>query len=99
LRLDVKPDVVGRWARIDVLVSDERLPIEERHYDRKGRLARTMYFDDVKVLGGRTLPAHIALVPTDAVGQRTEMRYLDVQFDVPLSDDTFSLSRLERPRP
>jgi hypothetical protein len=57
-----------------------------------------MYFDDVKVLGGRKLPAHIALVPTDAVAQRTEMRYLDVQFDVPLSDDTFSLSRLERTR-
>jgi outer membrane lipoprotein-sorting protein len=98
LRLDVKPDVVGRWARIDVLVSDERLPIEERHYDRKGRLARTMYFDDVKVLGGRRLPARIALVPADSVGQRTEMRYLDVEFDVPLSDDTFSLSRLERTR-
>jgi hypothetical protein len=27
------------------------------------------------------------------------MRYLDVEFDVPLSDDTFSLSRLERTRP
>jgi Outer membrane lipoprotein-sorting protein len=98
LALDVKPGVVGRWARIDVLVSDERLPVEERHYDRKGRLARTMHFDDVKVLGGRRLPAHIALVSADSVGQRTEMRYLDVQFDVPMSDDTFSLSRLERTR-
>jgi len=98
LTLDVKPGVVGRWARIEVLVSDEPLPVEERHYDRKGRLARTMYFDDVKVLGGRRLPAHIALVPADSAGQRTEMRYLDVEFDVPLSDDTFSLSRLERTR-
>lgn len=98
LTLDVKSGVVGRWARIEVLVSDDRLPVEERHYDRKGRLARTMYFDDVKVLGGRRLPAHIALVPADSAGQRTEMRYLDVEFDVPLSDDTFSLSRLERPR-
>ena len=98
LTLDVRPGVVGRWARIEVLVSDERLPVEERHYDRKSRLARTMHFDDVKVLGGRRLPAHIALVPADSVGQRTEMRYLDVQFDVPLSDDTFSLSRLERAR-
>lgn len=96
LTLDVKPGVVGRWARIELLVSDDRLPIEERHYDRKGRLARTMHFDDVKVLGGRRLPARIALVPTDAVGQRTEMRYLDVEFDIALSDDTFSLSRLER---
>ena len=98
LTLDVKPGVVGRWARIELLVSDERLPVEERHFDRKGRLARTMHFDEVKVLGGRRLPAHIALVPADSAGQRTEMRYLDVEFDVPLSDDTFSLSRLERTR-
>lgn len=96
LTLDVKPGVVARWARIEVLVSDEQLPVEERHYDRKGRLARTMTFDDVKVLGGRRLPVRIALVPTDSTGQRTEMRYLDLEFDVPLSNDTFSLSRLER---
>ena len=50
LTLDVKPGVVGRWARIELLVSDDRLPIEERHYDRKGRLARTMRFDEVRVL-------------------------------------------------
>ncbi len=98
LALEVKPGVVGRWARIDVLVSDDRLPIEERHYDRRGRLARTMSFDEVKVLGGRRLPTHITLLPADLAGQRTEMRYLDLEFDVPLSDDTFSLSRLERPR-
>jgi hypothetical protein len=98
LRLEVKPYVVGRWARIDLLVSDDRLPVEERHYDRKGRLARTMYFDDVKVLGGRRLPTHIALVPADSITQRTDMRYLDVEFDVPMPDDAFSLSRLERTR-
>jgi hypothetical protein len=96
LTLDVRPGVIGRWARIDLLVSDETLPVQERHYDRKGRVARTMHFDDVKVLGGRRLPAHIALVPADSPGQRTEMRYLAIEFDIPLSDDTFSLSRLER---
>ena len=98
LSLDVKPDVVGRWARIEVLVSDEQLPIEERHFDRKGRLARTLRFDDVKLLGGRRIPAHMTLVPADTEGQKTEMRYLDAQFDVPVPDDTFSLSRLEQGR-
>jgi hypothetical protein len=98
LTLDVRPDVVGRWAKIELLVSDERLPIEERHFDRKGRLARTMRFDDVKLLGGRRIPAHIVLFPADDAGKRTEMRYLDVQFDVALTDDTFSLSRLEQGR-
>jgi hypothetical protein len=98
LRLDVKPGIVGRWSRIDTLVSDEGLPVEERHFDRKGRLARTMAFDEVRTLGGRRLPAHLMLTPTAADGQRTDMRYLDIQFDVPLPDDTFSLSRLERGR-
>lgn len=98
LRLDVKEGVVGRWARIDILVSDDWLPIEERHFDRKGRLARTMAFDEITMLGGRRLPSHLSLTPTDTPGQRTEMRYLEVQFDVSLPDDTFSLSRLERSR-
>jgi len=94
--LDVKPGVVGRWARIEMLVSDDLLPIEERHFDRRGRLARTMTFDEITTLGGRRLPAHLTLTPTDTPNQRTELRYLDVRFDVPLPDDTFSLSRLER---
>ena len=98
LTLEVKPGVVGRWARIELLVSDERLPLEERHFDRKGRLARRMTFDEVKVLGGRRLPSRITLVPEDTEGQRTVMRYLDVAFDVKVADDTFSLSRLERGR-
>ena len=48
------------------------------------------------MLGGRRLPAHMVLTPADSKAQRTEMRYLDMQFDVPIPDDTFSLSRLER---
>jgi len=99
LALTVKPGIVGRWARIDILISDDGwLPMQERHFDRKGRLARTMAFDEIKVLGGRRVPAHLVLTPTDVQGQRTEMRYLDMQFDPKIPDDTFSLSRLERSR-
>jgi outer membrane lipoprotein-sorting protein len=94
--LEVKPGVVGRWSKIELLVSDELLPVEERHFDRRNRLARTMTFDEIKTLGGRRLPTHLTLVPTDVQGQRTEMRYLELRFDVTLPDDTFSLARLER---
>lgn len=96
--LTVKPDAVGRWARIELLVSDDLLPVQERHYDRKNRLARTMIFDDVKRLGGRTLPTHVVVQPADDASKRTEMRYVDIAFDVDVPDDTFSLSRLERKR-
>ncbi|HEY6032792.1 MAG TPA: outer membrane lipoprotein-sorting protein [Kofleriaceae bacterium] len=96
--LAVKPGAVGRWARMELLVSNDLLPVEERHYDRKNRLARTMTFDDVKQLGGRTIPTRVVVRPTDDPAKRTEMRYLDISFDVAVPDDTFSLSRLERRR-
>ncbi len=98
LTLTVRPGIVGRWARIDILVGDDGLPIEERHFDRKGRLARTLRFDEVRLLGGRRLPVHLVLVPEGGEGQRTEMRYLEAQFDIAIPDDTFSLSRLEQNR-
>ncbi len=96
--LTVKPGVVGRWARIELLVSDDELPIEERHFDRKGRLARTMRFDEVRTMGGRRIPSHLALVPEGAEGKRTEMRYLEVRFDADVPAETFSLASLERSR-
>jgi hypothetical protein len=98
LDLTVKPGAVGRWARIEILVADDGLPVEERHYDRKGRLARTMRFDEVRVMGGRRIPTHMVLVPEGLEGQRTELRYLEVQFDADVPEDTFSLPRLERSR-
>jgi hypothetical protein len=98
LDLAVKPGAVGRWARIEILVGDDGLPVEERHFDRKGRLARTMRFDEVRALGGRRIPTRVVLVPEGLEGQRTELRYLEVQFDADVPEDTFSLSRLERSR-
>lgn len=98
LTLEARQGIVGRWARIELLVGDDDLPIEERHFDRKGRLARTMTFDDVKALGGRRIPARMLLVPEGEPGKRTEMRYLEARFDVALPPDVFSLSRLERSR-
>jgi hypothetical protein len=98
LTLDARQGVVGRWARIELLVGDDDLPIEERHFDRKGRLARTMRFDDPRTFGGRRIPARLLLVPEGEPGKRTEMRYLEARFDVALPPDVFSLSRLERSR-
>ncbi|MGB8932609.1 MAG: outer membrane lipoprotein-sorting protein [Anaeromyxobacteraceae bacterium] len=98
LSLEARPGVVGRWARIELLVGDDDLPIEERHFDRRGRLARTMRFDEHRTLGGRRLPARMVLVPEGDPGKKTEMRYVEARFDVALPADVFSLSRLERSR-
>jgi outer membrane lipoprotein-sorting protein len=105
VQLDAKPGIVGLWKRIDWVVTDDgKLPLESRYYDRKGRLSRVMRFGEVREFGSgerkRRIPAHMVLTPLDEKkkGRRTEMRYLDIDFDVNVPESTFSLSRLERKR-
>ena len=95
--LTAKPDVVGLWSRIEIVFDDETgLPLMTQSYDRKDRLSRTMYFEDVQMMGGRRVPTVMRIIPEREDGRSTEFRYLSVDFNVDLPDDTFSLARLER---
>jgi outer membrane lipoprotein-sorting protein len=99
VRFDAKPDLVGLWSRIELVLSqDGTIPLQARYYDRRERLSRTMRWDEVREFDGRRLPARMKLQPEDEPGHRTEMRYLAIQFDVDVPESTFSLSYLERQR-
>jgi hypothetical protein len=97
VRLDARPDAVGLWSRIEMVFDyDTELPLVARFYDRKDRLSRTMHFSEAREMDGRLIPTVMTIVPEREEGHSTELRYLDVDFDVELPDDMFSLSRLER---
>jgi len=97
VRMKARPDAVGLWNAVEMVFNeDDGLPVMAQFYDRKDRLSRTMTFDEVEVVDGRRIPMHIVIIPEREEGRSTEFRYLDVEFDASVPDDTFSLSRLER---
>jgi outer membrane lipoprotein-sorting protein len=97
--LKAKEGTVGLWDRVEYVVSpDGRLPLQARYYDRKGRLARTMTFSDVREFDGRRVPARLELVPTDKEDRKTVLVYDELEFNVELPESMFSLSQLERHR-
>ncbi|NIA13772.1 MAG: outer membrane lipoprotein-sorting protein [Nitrospiraceae bacterium] len=99
INFQAKPGMVGLWERLELVVTEDgRLPLRAKSYDRKGRLARTTYWDDVKVFDGRRIPARMRLIPEDKEGHKTEMVYRSLDFGVKIPDSTFSLSRLEQKR-
>jgi outer membrane lipoprotein-sorting protein len=99
VRFDAKPELVGLWSRIELVFSEDgTIPLQARYYDRRGRLARTMRWDDVREFDGRRLPARMTLEPEEEAGYKTEMRYRAIQFDVDVPESTFSLSYLEQQR-
>ncbi len=92
-----KPDMVGLWNKIELILNEDgAMPVKATYYDRRDRLARTLYWEDVRVFDGRKLPARMTLVPEDEEGNKTVLHYKDLQFNTDLPRDLFSLSRLER---
>ncbi len=99
IRYDAREGVVGLWRRIEFDVNAEgTLPVAARYFDRRMQLARVMRFEDVRELDGRRIPTRMILEPRDREGHRTELRYLEMDFDADVPESTFSLTQLERQR-
>jgi len=79
-----------------VLAKASELPLRSDYYDEDLRLARTLTFSDVRRLGGRDIPALMRIVPADKPQEATEVRYDEVEFDLPLDEGLFSLRSLQR---
>jgi len=91
-----KPGVPIVYDRIVIAVEEaSTLPVWQKFYDEKGRVARIMTYGEVKTFGRRTVPSVMEMVPQTKQGYKTVMRYKDVQFDLALKDDLFTLRTLQ----
>jgi hypothetical protein len=91
------PEAAVVWGRIEMQVRKaDDMPVWTRYYDERGELARTMTFSDFRRMGGRLVPARMAIEPADKPGESTVLQYHELAFDVGLDPSYFSLQRLQR---
>jgi outer membrane lipoprotein-sorting protein len=96
--LDPKPTAVVVWGRIEMLIDRRNcLPVEEQFFDEDGKPARQMTFSDFRQIGWRQFPAKMTVLPAEK-GRETSITYSEIQFDVDIPADTFSLERLRQGR-
>jgi outer membrane lipoprotein-sorting protein len=92
-----KPDAAVVWGKVVVTVRQEDyLPLESKYYDEDLKLARTMIFSKKGTLGGRLLPTEMTIIPEDKPNEKTVVVYDEIQFDLELAGDTFSLRNLQK---
>jgi outer membrane lipoprotein-sorting protein len=93
--LSPKPEAAVIWGRIRLEVrKDDLMPVWVRYYDEREDLVRTLTFGEYGQMGGRLVPALMEVVPEDKPGERTTVRYSDLEFDVGLDESFFSLRSL-----
>lgn len=91
-----KPEAPVVWGKVTHTLGADEMPVQTMYFDEKGNLVRTMTFEEVGEVGGRTVPKVMRLVPADESGEFTLIRYVELDFDAQVPDSTFSLQALKR---
>ena len=92
-----RPDAAVVWGKVVTVVTlPDYLPITEIFYDEDMKVARTLDFEKIKLLGGRRMPSVLRMIPADKPAEFTELVYESLKFNIGIKDSFFSLNQLRR---
>lgn len=97
IELIPKPEAAVVWGKIYSWISKgDYLEIRTEMYDEDGFLVNEVLFSDIRMLGGRLLPAVMEYIPVDKPGHKTVITYHNVEYDLPISSGFFSMQNMKR---
>ena len=92
-----EPDAAVVWGKVVIRMrSADWMPVAVEYFDEDMEPARTMSFGDYREVGERLLPLRMRIAPADEPEEHTEIRYEEIEFDLPLAEDLFSLRSLRK---
>ena len=92
-----KPNAPVVWGKVVVVVmKDGYVGRRVEYYDEDMKIAKVMTSDKLITASGRKVASHVVMVNKKKEGQRTEMTYHRIKFDVNIPADTFTNRNLTR---
>lgn len=92
-----KPSSAVVWGKIMMCIDKkDYLMLHVTYFDEDGGLVNTMYTSDIRMLGGRLLPARMEMVPAEKKGQKTVLIYNSLVFDKPIDDAFFTTQNMPK---
>ncbi|MDZ7744056.1 MAG: outer membrane lipoprotein-sorting protein [Bacteroidota bacterium] len=94
-----KPNAAVVWGKIEMWISkDELYELKALYYNEDGELVNKELMSEVEQMGDRKLPSHMEMIPVDKKGQKTVMDFIEMEFNVDISEDFFSIQNMKRVR-
>ena len=85
------------WGKVEVVVyADDYLPLRMIYYDEDLLLSRTLEFTNIEMMDGKIIPTMMNMIPIDEPGESTTVKWEEIQFDVTIEDEFFSLRKLQQ---
>jgi outer membrane lipoprotein-sorting protein len=99
LELVPHPEAGIVWGKIIVWISKKGyLELKQEFYDEDGVLVRTMVGSKPKNFDGHLLPSYWEMIPHNKPGNKTSFEYKELNFNVKITPEFFSLQNMTRIR-
>lgn len=92
-----KPQAPVVWGKVvSFITKDEYLQLRTEFYDEDMELIKVMEGSEIKEIGGRTIPTMMEMIPLDKEGHKTVLHYRDIDFNIDISENYFSIRNMKR---
>ncbi len=94
-----KEDAAVVWGRIMIYVAKkDDIELLIRYYDEDNYLINTMVLSEIREMDGRVIPTRMDMIPAENPDQRTVIIYQEMEFNIDLSENYFSIQNMKRIR-
>ena len=84
------------WGKVEVVVYRENfIPLRLIYYDEDLNLSRKLEFSNIQIFDNKKIPLQMQMIPEDEPGESTTVQWKEIKFDLTISDDFFSLRKLQ----
>lgn len=97
LELLPKPEAAVVWGKLLYWVrKNDYVPLRVEFFNERGERVRVLRFSEIKHMHDRVIPTVWEMVPEKKKGRKTVIRVLEIQYNVRLDPNLFSLRTLRR---
>lgn len=86
------------WGKEIVSIRDDFVMLRQEFWDQDDILVKEMNATEIAIMDDRTIASRMRMQKLETPGEWTEMVVDDIDFDVKLADNLFTLSNLRNPR-
>jgi hypothetical protein len=92
-----RPTAAVVWEKIIYRVRKQpKVPEQIDYYDEDQELVRSIHFGDVQKINDREVPLLLTVMPLNKPGEKTILKYNELDFDVPIDKGFFNLRSLKQ---
>jgi len=86
------------WGKEVLQIRDDYVLLEQEFWDQDGILVKTLKTLEIAEMSGRNIAVRQRMAKVETDDEWTEMSVQSMEFDIEISDNTFTRSNLQNPR-